>query len=134
MSSLIDAYGLTLYHRSRRVPANDNDVMIGFANEGLDLSLSATAYKVIDGLGGLVTKGLGKLRASRARRRSIQELDQLSDRTLADIGLHRGEIASVVSELIAGGMTRRSRGLAPISRQPADTPVTVNDDTADLAA
>ncbi len=134
MSSLIDAYALTLYHRSRRVPANDNDAMIGFANEGLDLSLSETVYKVIDGLDGLVTKGLHKLRTARLRRRSIQELDRLSDRTLADIGLHRGEIASVVGELIAGGTTRRSRGFARTSSQPVEAPVTVNDDTADLAA
>ncbi len=56
MSSLIDAYTLMLHHRSRRVPANDNDAMIGFANDGLDLSLSATAYKVINRLDGLVTK------------------------------------------------------------------------------
>ena len=134
MSSLIDAYALTLYHRSRRVPANDDDAMIGFANEGLDLSLSETVYKVIDGLDGLVTKGLHKLRTTRLRRRSIQELDRLSDRTLADIGLHRGEIVSVVDELIAGGTTRRPRGFARTSSQPVDAPVTVNDDTADLAA
>ncbi len=95
MSSLTDAYGLTLYHRSRRVPANDNDAIIAFANEGLDLSFSATVYKVIDGLDGLVTKGLDKLRTSRRRRRSIRELDRLSDRILADIGLHRGEIAGL---------------------------------------
>ena len=57
-------------------------------------SLSATAYKVIYGLGGLVTKGLDKLRAARLRRRSIRELDRLSDHMLADIGLHRGEIVA----------------------------------------
>ncbi len=134
MSSLIDAYALTLLHRSRRVPANDNRAMIAFANEGLDLSFSATAYKVIDGLGDLVTKGLGKLRAARARRRSIRELYRLSDRMLADIGLHRGEIVSVVDELIAGGTTRRSRGFAQASSQPVDVPVTANDNIADLVA
>ena len=134
MSSLIDAYGLTLYHRSRRVPANDNDAMIGFANEGLDLSLSETVYKIIDGLDGLVIKGLHKLRTARLRRRSIQELDQLSDRMLADIGLHRGGIVSVVDQLIAGGKPRRSAGVVRGTPKPIDAPVTSNDDTADLAA
>ncbi len=97
-------------------------------------SLSATAYKVIDGLGGLVTKGLGKLRASRARRRSIRELDRLSDRMLADIGLYRGGIVSVVDELIAGGTPRRSEGVVRAMPKPADTPVTVNDNVTDIAA
>ncbi len=134
MSSLIDAYSLTIHHRSRRIPANDNRAMMAFANEGLDLSLSATAYKVIDGLGDLVTKGLGKLRAARSRRRSIRELDRLSDRMLADIGLHRGEIVSVVDELIAGGTPRRSEGVVRAIPKPADTPVTVNDNRDDIAA
>ncbi len=134
MSSLFDPYVLTLRHRSRRVSANDNRAMIAFANEGLDLSLSATAYKVIDGLSGLVTKGLGKLRDSRARRRSIRALDRLSDRNLADIGLYRGGIVSVVDELIAGGTPRRSEGVIRAIPKPADTPVTVNDNRDDIAA
>ena len=134
MSSLIDAYTLTLLHRSRQIPANDNDAVIAFASEGLGLSLSATAYKVINRLDGLVTKWLNKRRVARLRRRSIQELDRLSDRTLADIGLHRGEIVSVVDGLIAGGTTRRSRGFAQASSQPVDAPVTANDNIADLVA
>ena len=134
MSSLIDTYALTLYHCSRRVPANDNDAMIGFANEGLDLSLSETVYKVIDGLDGLVTKGLHKLRTARLRRRSIQEFDQLSDRMLADIGLHRGGIVSVVDQLIAGGKPRRSEGVVRGTPKPADGPATVNDNVTDIAA
>ncbi len=134
MSSLIDAYALTLHHRSRRVPANDNRAMIGFTNEGLDLSLSATAYKVIDGLGDLVTKGLGKLRAARTRRRSIRELDRLSDPLLADIGLHRGEIVSVVDEVIAGGTPRRSERVVRGASKSAGGPATVNDNVTDIAA
>ena len=134
MSSLFDAYALTIHHRSRRVPANDNRAMIAFANEGLDLSLSATVYKVIDGLGGLVANGLDKLRANRARRRAIRELDKLSDRMLADIGLHRGEIVSVVDEVIAGGTPRRSERVVRAIPKPADTPVTVNDNRDDIAA
>ncbi len=134
MSSFIDAYALTINHRSRRVSANDNHAMIAFANEGLDLSLSATVYKVIDGLGDLVTKGLGKLRDSRARRRSIRELGELSDRMLADVGLHRGEIVSVVDQLIAGGTPRRSEGVVRIAPKSAGGPATVNDNVTDIAA
>ncbi len=133
MSSLFDAYARTFLYRSREVPANDNRAIIGFANEGLDLSLSATAYKVIDGLGNLVTKGLGKLRASRARGRSIRELDALSDRMLADIGLHRSGIVSVVDQLIAGGTPRRSERVARGASKPAG-PATVNDNVTDIAA
>ncbi len=134
MSSLIDAYALTLLHRSRRIPANDNRAMIAFANEGLDLSLSATVYKVIDGLGDLVTKGLGKLRDSRARRRSIRELDELSDRMLADVGLHRGEIVSVVDQMIAGGTPHRTERVVRGATKPAGGPATVNDNVTDIAA
>ncbi len=134
MSSLFDAYARTFLYRSREVPANDNRAMIGFANEGLDLSLSATAYKVIDGLGDLVTKGLGKLRAARARRRSIRELDRLSDHLLADIGLHRSGIVSVVDQLIAGGTPRRSEGVVRVAPKSAGGPATVNDNVTDIAA
>ena len=134
MSSLIDAYALTLLHRSRRIPANDNRAMIAFANEGLDLSFSATVYKVIDGLGGLVANGLDKLRANRARRRAIRELDKLSDRNLADIGLHRGEIVSVVDEVIAGGTPRRSERVVRGTPKSAGGPATVNDNVTDIAA
>ena len=108
--------------------------MIAFANEGLDLSFSATVYKVIDGLGGLVANGLDKLRANRARRRAIRELDKLSDRMLADIGLHRGEIVSVVDEVIAGGTPRRSERVVRGTPKSAGGPATVNDNVTDIAA
>ncbi len=134
MSSLFDAYARTFLYRSREVPANDNRAMIGFANEGLDLSFSATAYKVIDGLGDLVTKGLGKLQAARTRRRSIRELDRLSDRMLADIGLYRGGVVSVVDELIAGGTPRRSERVVRGTPKSAGGPATVNDNVTDIAA
>ena len=134
MSSLIDAYALTLLHRSRRIPANDNRAMIAFANEGLDLSFSATVYKVIDGLGGLVANGLDKLRANRVRRRAIRELDKLGDRMLADIGLHRGEIVSVVDEVIAGGTPRRSERVVRGTPKSAGGPATINDNVTDIAA
>ncbi len=134
MYSLFDAYARTFNYRSREVPANDNRAMIGFANEGLDLSLSATAYRVIDGIGGLVTKGLGTLRAARARRSSIRELDRLSDHMLADIGLHRGEIVSVVDALIAGGTPRLSERVVRGAPKPAGGPATVNDNVTDIAA
>ncbi len=133
MSSLIDAYALTLLHRSRRIPANDNDAIIAFANEGLDLSLSATAYKVIDGVGGLVTKLVDRVRKARVRRRSIDELSRFSDRILADIGIHRGEIVSVVDELIAGGTTRRPERVVRGTPKPAGGPATVNDNVTDIA-
>ena len=135
MSSLFDAYALTIQHRSRRVPANDNHAMIAFANGGLDLSLSSIAYKVIDGLDGLFTKGIATLRAARVRRRSILELERLSDRNLADIGIHRSEIVSVVDDVIAGGAPRRSERVIRGTPKVASAPVSANDDTtSDLAA
>lgn len=135
MSSLFDAYALTIQHRSRRVPANDNHAMIAFANEGLDLSLSSIAYKVIDGLDGLFTKGLATLRAARVRRRSILELERLSDRNLADIGIHRSEIVSVVDDVIAGGTPHRSeRVIRGAPKVATSTPVSANDDTTSKLA
>ncbi len=89
---------------------------------------------MIDGLDGLVTKGLDKLRTGRLRRRSIQEFDRLSDRTLADIGLHRGAIVSVVDELIAGGTPRRSERVVGVTPKSAGGPATVNDNVTDIAA
>lgn len=44
---------------------------------------------------------LQMLQLARIRRRSINELSQLSDHMLSDIGITRGEIESVVDTLIA---------------------------------
>ena len=49
-------------------------------------------------------------RAARRRRAAIGELSALSDHALKDVGLHRGEIRSVVHEM--------TRAAAPAQRQP----------------
>ncbi len=53
----------------------------------------------------------------RRRRAAIRELSALSDHTLKDIGLHRGEIRSVVHEMTRAAAPARRQ--APVSRRPA---------------
>jgi uncharacterized protein YjiS (DUF1127 family) len=43
-----------------------------------------------------------RLQVWQARRRAIADLKALDDRTLADIGVHRGAIAEVVARALAG--------------------------------
>ncbi len=67
-----------------------------------------------------VSRLVEEFRAARRRRAAIGELSALSDHTLKDIGLHRGEIRSVVRE-----MTRAAgpaKGPAPESRKQARRP------------
>ena len=65
----------------------------------------------------LIRRAWSRYRARRLRRRTFTALSALSDRTLADIGLNRSEIASMD---LAGGRDatrrRRQRAAAPDRR------------------
>ncbi len=53
----------------------------------------------------------------RKRRAAVRELSVLSDHMLKDIGLHRGEIRSVVDEMTRAAAPAQRQ--TPVSRQPA---------------
>ena len=80
---------------------------------------------VADGGGGVSVPALGNrvlrlgqaLSAGRRRRAAIGELSALSDHTLKDIGLNRGEIRSVVHEMTRAAAPARRQ--TPVSRRPA---------------
>ena len=99
MYPLIDAPAIVVTPHWMRNCANDNDPRAHYVAR----PVGAAGHQAVARCDGLVAKGLYKLRTSWRRRRVIRELDRLSDRNLADIGLHRGEIVSVVDRLVAGG-------------------------------
>lgn len=109
MYAFIDALTIAATTRWMRNGANDNDPWANYASPSAEHPIGAAASQTVERVDGLVIKGLDKLRTSWRRRRAIRELDRLSDRNLTDIGLHRGEIVSVVDRLIAGGAANDNR-------------------------
>lgn len=59
-------------------------------------TLDGTAFG--SGLGGLRSAFSARLARYRAYRRTVEELTQLSDRDLADMGMHRSNIAQIARE------------------------------------
>ena len=108
------------------------------------------AYLAIDGIarlgaaavGGtaeLFARAVASLARARRRRAAINELAALDDRNLKDIGLSRGDIPSVVSELLDSAPRTRIRTLprqhaAASAAGVAHTPAAGNDNRPARAA
>ncbi len=75
------------------------------------------ARRVLADVGGSVSRLIEGFRTARRRGAAIRELSTLSDHALKDIGLHRGEIRSVVDEMTRAAAPARRQ--APVSRRPA---------------
>ncbi len=75
-----------------------------------DIAGGASLHSIETGVSRLVEG----FRAARRRRAAIGELSALSDRILEDIGLHRGEIRSVVDAM--------TRAAAPVEKRQARQP------------
>jgi uncharacterized protein YjiS (DUF1127 family) len=101
------------------------------------------SYLAIDGLAragtaafDVVGRVLAGLARARRRRAAIDELSGLDSRTLKDIGLSRGDIPSVVSELHDDAPRTRVRTVArqPAAAPAAPTPAAGNDNRPARAA
>ncbi len=86
MNALIDALTIAVTPHRMRNGANDNDPGAPLSAEH---PVGAAACRTVDRVDGLVTRIAAWRRRSHRRRHTIRELDRLSDRNLADIGLHR---------------------------------------------
>jgi uncharacterized protein YjiS (DUF1127 family) len=83
------------------------------------LALAALAADVLVAVGSGLKKLFARIKGWNERRMTFNELDGLDDRTLADIGLSRGEIAQVA----AGHYVRQSDmfDMAPAPYKAANT-------------
>jgi uncharacterized protein YjiS (DUF1127 family) len=65
-----------------------------------DLALSVATYKLVDGIGRLLSSVASRYQLWRERQRTVRILSELDDRTLADIGIERHLIGEQVDSLI----------------------------------
>ena len=95
--------------RNRTTPGLARRVVADIAGGAPLRSLETGVSRLVEGF-----------RAGRRRRAAIRELSALSDHTLKDIGLHRGEIRSVVHEMTR--VAAATRADAPAERKQARRP------------
>ncbi len=77
------------------------------------LTFTTRPQRLTHRLVALLTRLYEALRRMRRRSRLLHELQALDDHMLRDIGLHRGEIDSVVAEVIGAAPATRRRVLIP---------------------
>ena len=94
----------------------------------------AAAVGLTSGIAAGLRAALRWYRKRRAARATIGELRALNDRMLADIGLHRSEIRSVVTEVYQGTTAERRRSRGSQSAPAARTPDDADDRDLPLAA
>ncbi len=105
------AGGIEVAAEQRLFPPREPKVRRSRAGPGLARRILA------DARGGAPFHAVEALRLWRQRRAAIRDLSRLSDHTLKDIGLHRGEIRSVVHEMTRAAAPAQSQ--TPVSRRPA---------------
>ncbi len=122
MFRMINAYTSTLFpHAVGRVVAHDNDPAVTLAGSTSGPSLGAAAYKLVSAVYNFITSTFDRFRKSRKRRATIRELSRLSDWLLADIGVHRSDIPSVVDDLLATNEAQSARAAGRVERTAAQT-------------
>lgn len=99
-------------------------VSVGSSSYFSDSQASVHAYRSILAIENLFRRVVSGLRTRRQRRAALAELRSLSDRTLKDIGLPRGEISATVEALLnakpdRGTERRRAPEAAPVIQLPA---------------
>ena len=109
MYAFIDALTIAAMPRWTRNGANDNDPWAHYAGQSTDHPIGTAAYQAVDRVDGLLARVSTWRHRSRRRRHSIRELSRLDDHALADIGVRRADIASVVDRLIAAGAANDNR-------------------------
>ena len=118
-NAIARASGIEVAHEQRIFPpsqlkARRNRTTPGLARRVVaDIADGAPFRSIETGVSRLVEG----FRAARRRRAAIGELSALSDRSLKDIGLHRGEIRSVVREMTRAAAPAQRQ--TPVSRRPA---------------
>ncbi len=105
------AGGIEVAPEQRLFPPSQTKVRRSRAGPGLARRI------LVDARGGAPFHAVEALRLWHQRRAAIRDLSRLSDHMLKDIGLHRGEIRSVVDEMTRAAAPAQRP--TPVSRRPA---------------